>query len=123
MRSDFAKIPAITAAAHGSVGEELAFTYPDVLEVIELCAANAVAVLGVEVFVVRPAGFQTESLSVYDQHVKQGSEVHHGEWPSYVAENNRLAEEFVRQHPSGDDHVYVLTTASWAELAATQLMR
>jgi hypothetical protein len=33
----------------------------------------------------------------------------------YVKANNALAEEFVRLNPTGDDHVYVLTTVSWRE--------
>jgi hypothetical protein len=120
MKSDLARVPAIVAVAHGTVGEELAFTYPDVLEVISLCTANGMAVLGVEIFVVRPEGFQTEHLSIYDQHMRQGSEVDKDGWSDYVAENNRHADEFVRLHPSGDDHVYVLTTASWAEFRAAR---
>jgi hypothetical protein len=123
MKSDLARVPAIAAAAHGTVGEELAFAYPDVLEVISLCTANGIAVLGVEIIVVRPEGFQTEHLSIYDQHMRQGSGVDQGVWSDYVAENNRHADEFVRLHPSGDDHVYVLTTASWAEFRAAEQVR
>lgn len=120
MKSDLARVPAIVAVAHGTVGEELAFAYPDVLEAISLCTAKGIAVLGVEIFLVRPERFQTERLSIYDQHMRQGSEVDKGGWSDYVAENNRLADEFVRAHPSGDDHVYVLTTAFWAEFRATE---
>ncbi len=123
MKNDLERVPTIVAAARGAVGDELAFTYPEVLEVIRLCTASGIAVLGVEVFVVRPEGFQTEHLSIYDQHMKQGAEVQKSEWINYVAENNRDADEFVRLHPSGDDHVYVLTTASWAEFCAAEQMR
>jgi hypothetical protein len=45
------------------------------------------------------------------------------EWPEYVKENNVHAEEFVRQNPAGDDHVYVLTTSSWRELGKIKEMK
>jgi hypothetical protein len=38
------------------------------------------------------------------------------EWLEYARVNNAQAEEFVKQNPAGDDHVYVLTTCSWREL-------
>lgn len=121
MKSDFESIVPIAAAAHGKVGDELAFMYPEVLEVITLCTASGIAVLGVELFVVRPEGYETEHLSIYDQRMKH--DVQKDEWASYVEENNFHAAEFVRLHRSGDDHVYVLTTASWAEFCATELTR
>ena len=37
--------------------------------------------------------------------------------------NNRLAEEFVRLNPTGDDHVYVLTTESWREFQQNRINR
>jgi hypothetical protein len=123
MKNDLERIRPIATAAHGTVGDELAFTYPEVLEVINQCTASAIAVLGVEVFIVRSGGFQTEHLSMYDQRMKRGAEVQKGEWVNYVAENNSDANEFVRLHPSGDDRVYVLTTASWAEFCASEQMR
>jgi len=75
----------------------------------------------VELFVVRTEGFETEHLSIYDQYM--AADVQEGDWDSYVVENNRHASEFARLHPSGDDHLYVLTTASWAEFCAAQQLR
>ena len=67
MRSDFESITPIALAAIGTVGDELTFTYPKVLEVIRLCTANEIAVLGVELFEVRSGGYAWKSLSTYDQ--------------------------------------------------------
>jgi hypothetical protein len=59
--------------------------------------------------------YQTEGLSVYDLSIGKDPSTRQ-EWPEYVRANNVGAEEFVRQNPAGDDHVYVLTASSWREL-------
>jgi hypothetical protein len=41
-------------------------------------------------------------------------------WIDYVKANNSLAEQFVLNNPSGDDHAYVLTTSSWREHVQSQ---
>ena len=115
MTSDLEKLESIVRAACGkTIGGELAFTSPEVSEVIGRCTENNIAVLGVELFEVRPTGYFTKNLSVYDQQMGSGPK-QHARWADYVRANNVLAEEFVKRNPSGDDHVYVLTTASWRE--------
>lgn len=114
---DFGVIPAVVEKSAGAFGDnELSFAFPEALEVIQLCSANEIAVLGVELFKVREDGlYQTEKLTDYDLRMKQDPSTQQ-EWPEYVRANNARAEEFVRQNPAGDDHVYVLTTSSWREL-------
>jgi hypothetical protein len=115
MTSDLEQVESIARAASGrTIGNELAFTFPEVSEVIRRCTENEIAVLGVEVFEVRPTGYLTKKLSDYDQQMGSGPKQREG-WADYVKANNILAEEFVRLNPSGDDHVYVLTTTSWRE--------
>jgi hypothetical protein len=115
MTSDLERIESIVRVAFGkTIGNELAFTFPEVLEVIKRCTMNEIAVLGVEVFEVRPTGYLTKNLSVYDQQIGNGPK-QQADWIDYVKANNILAEEFVKLHPTGDDHVYVLTTTSWRE--------
>ncbi len=114
--SDFTKIQAIASSAAGAIGNELTFTYPEVLEVIDLCTANAIAILGVEIFEVRSDGYHTKNLSIYDHSMQGGSNLGRTQWIHYVSKNNRFAGDFIRLHPTGDDHVYVLTTASLREL-------
>jgi hypothetical protein len=113
---DFEATPAVKTKAAGAIGDELTFTYPEVLDVIALCSANQIAVLGIELMKLCSDGlYRTAGLSVYDLSIgKDPSTVQ--EWPEYVKKNNVQAEGFVRQNPAGDDHVYVLTTSSWQEL-------
>jgi hypothetical protein len=114
MTTDFAKTSSIAAIASGAIGSELTFAFPKVLEAIGLYTENDIAVLGVEVLEVRPTGYFTKNLSVYDLQMARGPIPREG-WPDYVKANNVLAEKFVKLNPTGDDHVYVLTTASWRE--------
>jgi hypothetical protein len=119
MTGAFEKIPAVAAAAIGALGDELTFSSPEVLQVINLCTKREIAVLGLEIFQVLPQGYATKKLSGYDQQMNMGPENVAG-WPEYVAKSNGLAEEFVRLNPAGDDHVYILTTSSWREFCEIQ---
>jgi hypothetical protein len=117
---DFEAIPAVAAAAVGAMGNELTFAFPEVLDVIGICSANQIAVLGPDLFRLRSDGlYETEKLSGYHLQVKAVPQ-RIEEWPDYVRTNNSLAEEFVRTNPAGDDHVYILTTASWREFHKIQ---
>jgi len=113
----FEKIQAIAGAAVGAIGDELTFTFPEVLEVIQLCTKNEIAVLGVEIFLAKNDGYYYASgCSDYDLRLaRKWKKLQKGDWGHYVNENNSLAREVVRQNPTGDDHVYVLTTATWGE--------
>lgn len=123
MTSDFETIPRIAVVASGKMADgELFFTFPEVLDVIKLCTANQIAVLGLELFEVRPEGYHTKKLSGYDQQMDKGHENVEG-WPEYVDRSNALAKEFVLLNPTGDDHVYVLTTSSWREFCRIQDIR
>ena len=119
MRSDLEQVESIARAASGTIGNELVFTSPEVSEVIRRCTENEIAVLGIEIFEVRPAGYVTTKLSGYDWQMGSGPK-QRSEWADYFKANNILAEEFVRLNPSGDDHVYILTTASWREFHEMQ---
>ncbi len=119
MNSDLEQVEAIVRAAAGkTIGEELAFTFPEIVDVITRCTENEIAVLGVEVFEARSAGYLTANLSDYDQRIGRGPSQRTG-WADYVKLNNHFAKEFVKLHPSGDDHFYVLTAASWKEFSET----
>ena len=121
MTSDFEQIQRVAAIAVGRLGDELTFTYPEVQEVIDLCSANGIAVLGVELFLVKSDGHYASGSSDYDLEEKQKwPTVEPNDWPEYVRDNNALARECVRLNPLGDDHVYVLTTSSWREFCEIQ---
>ena len=90
---------------------------------IKVCSANLIAVLGPDLFKISDDGlYETEKLSEYHLGNKQDPQSIE-EWPEYVRTNNALAEEFARQNPAGDDHVYILTTASWREFKEIQHMK
>jgi hypothetical protein len=120
---DFEAIPAVKTKAAGAIGDELTFTYPEVLDVIALCSVNQIAVLGIELMKLFSDGlYRTGGLSVYDLSIGKDPETIQ-QWPEYVQKNNAQAEEFVRQNPAGDDHVYVLTTSSWRELGQLNALK
>ncbi|MDQ2843578.1 MAG: hypothetical protein M3Y72_21560 [Acidobacteriota bacterium] len=115
MINDLETISSIVSIANGgSVSGELGFSYPNVLEAIRLCTMNGIAVLGVELFQVCGELFDTVKISGYELPDPNQN------WTDYVAANNALAEEFVGLNPSGDDHVYVLTSSSWREFCKVQ---
>ena len=116
MITDLETIGSITAIANGkTVGGELGFSFPEVLEAVRLCTASGMAVLGVEIFQVRGETYETTRLSAY--------ELPDQEWGAYVSANNALAEEFIRSNPTGDEHIYILTTSSWREFCKIQEMK
>jgi hypothetical protein len=121
---EFEQIKEIADAAVGRVGNELTFPFPEVLKVIDQCSANRIAVLGVELFLVRSDGYYASGCSDYDlQERQKWPEVQLADWPEYVKYNNALARECVHRNPLGDEHVYVLTTASWREFCEIQAMK
>jgi hypothetical protein len=124
MNRDFERIPGVKAATIGKVGEELTFPFPEVLEVIRLCSASEIAVLGVELFLVKADGYYALGCSDYDLQEKQRWPVaQESSWPEYVRYNNNLAEEYVLRNPLGDEHAYVLTAASWKEIQQMKIVR
>jgi hypothetical protein len=62
MTGAFEKIPGIAAAAIGALGDELTFSFPEVLGVIGLCTMHEIAVLGLELFQVLPEGYATKEI-------------------------------------------------------------
>jgi len=115
LTNDIENISSIVSIANNkSVSGELGFSYPNILEAIRLCTVNSIAVLGVELFQVRGELFDTIKMSGYELPDP------HQDWSDYVAANNALAEEFVNLNPSGDDHIYVLTSSSWREFCQVQ---
>jgi hypothetical protein len=82
---EFERIQEISDAAVGRVGNELTITFPEVLKVIELCSANQIAVLGVELFLVKADGYYASGCSDYDLQEKQRwPAVHLPDWPEFV---------------------------------------
>ena len=124
MTQDFELIPSVARLVSDKTTGEPAFTFPDVIEVIRLCTANQIAVLGMEIFLIKEAKYCASGCSTYDlQITRKWPEVPISEWHQYVAENNALAENSVESNLKGDEHVYILTTASWREFCAIEERR
>jgi hypothetical protein len=122
MKSDIEMIESIKAAAVCSIGDELAFAFPEVLNVISQCSINEIAVLGVEINKGHGRPFQTEYLSRYSVPVPpDGLQI--DDWGGFVQANNSLAENFIRQHPTGEEHFYLLAATSWKEFLLIQAMK
>jgi len=124
---DFERIREVAAVATGKVGDELTFPFPEVLSVVAICTRAEIAVLGIDLFEVRSDGYSTKKLSLYshDQPTQKRLDLtlRTSGWYAYVKASNTLAEEFIRENPSGDDHVYILTTASRKEFDDIQAMK
>ena len=71
MTQDFEKIPSIIALANDRSTGELAFTFPEVVEAIHLCTSNEIAVLGVEIFVIRNGEYYASGCSTYELQLTQ----------------------------------------------------
>jgi hypothetical protein len=82
------------------------FSLASALDVLGLCTASGIVVLGVEVF----SGL---NVSTYDQQVKD--DPREESWTDYVHANNVLAEDFIRRNPASSTSECVLTTASLRE--------
>jgi hypothetical protein len=92
------------------------------LDVISQCSINEIAVLGVEINEAHGQRFQTEYLSRYNVPITpDGLQI--DDWGSYVQANNSLAKNFIRQHPTGDEHFYLLAATSWREFLMIQAMK
>jgi hypothetical protein len=101
--------PVLGLASGRTIGGEPTFTFPEVLDAIALCTHHEIVVLGLELFQVCPTGYHTEKISPYEVQLKGQT------WREFVALNNSLAAEFVRQNQSGDDHFYLLTASTQEE--------
>ena len=80
---------------------------------IEAASADGIAVLGVETFEVRPSGVKPLDYSSYEIPFS-------GDWTSFVQMNRAEARSFVRSHPLGEEHGYLLTCASNTEFRDAQ---
>ena len=103
----------VLGLAHGrTIGDEPAFTFPDVLDAILICTQHEIAVLGVELMRAAPQGYCTEGISPYEVQLKEQP------WHDFVVLNNGFAAEFVKQNRAGDDHFYLLTASRQGEFSS-----
>ncbi|HVB36770.1 MAG TPA: hypothetical protein VND42_05975 [Candidatus Acidoferrales bacterium] len=101
-------------------GSELILTYGDALRAIAV-ANEQIAVWGLEGVDILPEGpdhFYVCDYTRYDNDIKFA-----GDWQAFMTANNSEAERWIEQHPLGDGHGYILTSASETEFAVLRNLR
>jgi hypothetical protein len=92
-------------------GHEIVFAYDEALSAIGIATDHEIAVLGLESFEVRNDGLQPVDYSGYEFRVT-------GSWSEFVKTNNVEAERWIKEHPLGENHGYILTSTSKNEFAS-----
>jgi hypothetical protein len=95
-------------------GNEFAYPYFSVMEVIDIADQNNIAVLGVELLQSHPNGPVVEAISGYEFPFR-------GDWKEFVEKNNAAAREIIVRNQKGEEHGYVLTSATEAEFHRSTL--
>jgi hypothetical protein len=93
-----------------AIGNELIFSYDDALIVTGIATEKEIAVLGFDSGEVLEDGFQIMDYSGYEANVPLANG-----WKAYIEAMNIEAGRWVREHPLGKNHGYILTSASQRE--------
>jgi hypothetical protein len=96
-----------------SSGRELVLPYAEALSAIRIATGHQIAILGLEAFEV-----QKEGLLPVDLADASGYVHFTGDWGAYVGTMNAEAERWIRQHRLGENHGYILSSASEKEFAS-----
>jgi hypothetical protein len=102
----------------GRGSEELVLPYSESLEAVTLASAHGIAVLGVDSLLVRKEGLQTIGYTNYDRWIRFEED-----WGKFVHAMNSEAESWIKRNRLGEDHGYILTSASKQEFDDLQLSR
>ena len=105
-------LPGSVTANAVSSGNEFVMPYAEALSSIAIATKHKIAVLGLESFEVRPSGFLPIDYSGYDRYIHFT-----GHWDAYVTKINAAAESWIKEHRLGENHGYILTSASRNEFA------
>jgi len=99
-------------------GHELVFPYAEALRAIAVASAHQIAVLGLEAFEVQKEGLLTVDMADASAYIPFS-----GDWPAYVRAMNTEAEHWIREHRLGENHGYILSSASESEFASLRHQR
>jgi hypothetical protein len=94
-------------------GNELLLPFSEALKAVETASLHGIAILGIEAFEV-----QKESLLTVDMADASAHTPFRGDWLAYVQDMNKQAEVWIRGHRFGENHGYILSSASEKEFAA-----
>ena len=97
-------------------GNEVVLPYVGALKAIVIATRHQIAILGLEAFEVQKDGLLTVGMTDASNRV-----VFTGDWKAYVATMNAEAERWLRENRLGQNHGYILTSASQSEF--TKLKR
>ena len=92
---------------------ELVLPYAQALQAIVTATEHEIAVLGLEAFEVKKEGLFTVALADASAYIRFT-----GDWKTYVARTNSEADRWLRDHRLGENHGYILTSASEREFAS-----
>jgi hypothetical protein len=92
---------------------EFVLPYLEALTAVEIANVHEIAILGVDSHEVRAEGILTVGLSDGSRSTKYESD-----WTAYVRRLNAEARDWIIAHPLGDNHGYILTSASKQEFDA-----
>jgi len=98
-----------------ATGDELVLPYAEALAAIVIATNHQIAVLGLDAFEVQKDGLRTIYLGNASRYVSFT-----GDWRAYVANLNSEAERWLKEHRLGENHGYILTSASEHELAVAK---
>jgi hypothetical protein len=96
-----------------STRTELALPYLQALQGIVIATEHEIAILGLEAFEVEKEGLLTVHLADASAYTRFT-----GDWKAYVARMNTEAEHWLREPRLGENHGYILTSASEREFAS-----
>jgi hypothetical protein len=96
-------------------GSELVLPYAEARAAILIATNHRIAVLGLEAFEVQKDGLRTVDLADASAYIPFA-----GDWGAYVANLNAEAERWLKDHRLGENHGYILTSATERELASAK---
>lgn len=92
------------------IGNELTLSYEDALAAVAFATEHQIAVLGFDSGEIVEDGFRVVDYSGYDRDFKTGED-----WNAYVVATNTEADRWIKEHPLGRNHGYVLISSSQEE--------
>lgn len=96
-------------------GHEIVLPYEQAIKAILTASEHQIAILGLEAFEAREEGLLTIDLADASSYIRFT-----GDWKAYVTAMNAEAEHWLKRHRLGENHGYILTSASQREFASLQ---
>ncbi len=93
-------------------GSELVLPFAEAVRALAIATEHDIAVLGLEAFEVRKDGLLTVGVADASSYV-----AFTGDWKAYVTRVNAEAERWIKEHPLGENHGYILSSVSQMEFA------